>query len=438
MSEHRHRQRPTTAAGASGARWSASTTRPGWRSSPAACTRPGVADRLDRLDRGAHRRRRRAGHPGRGAHRLPRVPRRPGQDAAPARCTPGILADLRKPDHARQLAELGIEPFDLVVVNLYPFARPSRRGASPRRVRRADRHRRPVDGARRRQEPPERRGRHLARRATARCSPPSRPAASTSRQRQAAGGRGVRAHRGVRHRGRVVDGQRRSTPGRRPQRLPGVGRRDVGARRRAALRREPAPARPRSTSTEHAAPGLAQAEQLHGKEMSYNNYVDADAARRAAYDFAEPAVAIIKHANPCGIAVGADIAEAHRKAHACDPVSRVRRRDRGQPAGDRWRWPSRSAEVFTEVVVAPAFETDALEVLTPQEEHPAAALPTAAPDGRRVECRADQRRAAACRSTDAVDARRRRPGDLDARGRRRRRRRDAGRPRVRLAARAAR
>ena len=67
--------------------------------------------------------------------------------------------------------------------------------------------------------------------------------------------------------------------------------------------------------------GLAQAAQLHGKEMSYNNYVDADAARRAAYDFDEPAVAIIKHANPCGIAVGADVAEAHRKAHECDPVS---------------------------------------------------------------------------------------------------------------------
>ena len=88
--------------------------------------------------------------------------------------------------------------------------------------------------------------------------------------------------------------------------------------------------------------GWPRAEQLHGKEMSYNNYVDADAARRAAYDFDEPAVAIIKHANPCGIAVGADVAEAHRKAHACDPVVGVRRRDRGQPAGDRWRWPSRS------------------------------------------------------------------------------------------------
>ena len=71
--------------------------------------------------------------------------------------------------------------------------------------------------------------------------------------------------------------------------------------------------------------GLAQARQVHGKEMSYNNYVDADAARRAAYDFDEPAVAIIKHANPCGIAVargaGDPIASAHARAHACDPVS---------------------------------------------------------------------------------------------------------------------
>ncbi|MEY4639936.1 MAG: hypothetical protein RLY13_934, partial [Actinomycetota bacterium] len=72
--------------------------------------------------------------------------------------------------------------------------------------------------------------------------------------------------------------------------------------------------------------GIAQARQFGGKEMSYNNYVDADAALRAAYDFNEPAVAIIKHANPCGIAVGdansADvIADAHAKAHMCDPVS---------------------------------------------------------------------------------------------------------------------
>ena len=107
----------------------------------------------------------------------------------------------------------------------------------------------------------------------------------------------------------------------RGQRLPGLGRRDLGQGGGAALRREPAPARRALHRRLRARAGLAQAEQLHGKEMSYNNYVDADAARRAAYDFDEPAVAIIKHANPCGIAVGADVAEAHRKAHACDPVS---------------------------------------------------------------------------------------------------------------------
>ena len=71
-------------------------------------------------------------------------------------------------------------------------------------------------------------------------------------------------------------------------------------------------------------PGIAQATQLHGKEMSYNNYVDSDAALRAAYDHEAPAVAIVKHANPCGIAVaaeGEDVAVAHAKAHDCDPVS---------------------------------------------------------------------------------------------------------------------
>ena len=120
--------------------------------------------------------------------------------------------------------------------------------------------------------------------------------------------------------------------------------------------------------------GLAQAEQLHGKEMSYNNYVDADAARRAAYDFDEPAVAIIKHANPCGIAVGADVAEAHRKAHACDPVSAFG----GVIATNRAglvAMAEQVAEVFTEVVVAPAYDEGAVEVLTAEEEHPAAGAP---------------------------------------------------------------
>ncbi len=112
-----------------------------------------------------------------------------------------------------------------------------------------------------------------------------------------------------------------------------------------------------------AQPGIAQADQLHGKEMSFNNYVDADAAYRAAYDFAEPCVAVIKHANPCGIAIGSDIAEAHRKAHACDPVSAFGgviacNRPVSRELAEQIR------DIFTEVVLAPAYDPDALELLT--------------------------------------------------------------------------
>ncbi len=109
--------------------------------------------------------------------------------------------------------------------------------------------------------------------------------------------------------------------------------------------------------------GIANAEQLSGKEMSFNNYTDGDAAWRAAYDFAEPCVAIIKHANPCGIAIGADIAEAHRKAHACDPVSAFG----GVIATNRPvtnELCDQIAKVLTEVIIAPSYEPDALERLT--------------------------------------------------------------------------
>src|SRR3712207_2418974 len=94
--------------------------------------------------------------------------------------------------------------------------------------------------------------------------------------------------------------------------------------------------------------------------MSYNNYVDADAARRAAYDHADPCVAIIKHANPCGIALGADVAEAHRKAHACDPAAAFG----GVIAVNRpvsVDMAKQVSEIFTEVVVAPAYDDGAVE-----------------------------------------------------------------------------
>ncbi len=124
--------------------------------------------------------------------------------------------------------------------------------------------------------------------------------------------------------------------------------------------------------------GIATARQLHGKAMSYNNYVDADAARRAAYDFAEPCVAIIKHSNPCGIAIGADLADAHRKAHACDPVSAFG----GVIATNGLVTPEMArqvAEIFTEVVIAPAFERRSAGHPGPGQERPPADLPAAVP-----------------------------------------------------------
>ncbi len=108
---------------------------------------------------------------------------------------------------------------------------------------------------------------------------------------------------------------------------------------------------------------IAGAKQLHGKQMSYNNYVDADAARRAAFDFSEPAVAIIKHSNPCGIAVGKDVADAHRKAHETDPVSAFG----GVIAANRKvtaEMARQVAEIFTEVIVAPEFDAEAVEILS--------------------------------------------------------------------------
>jgi phosphoribosylaminoimidazolecarboxamide formyltransferase/IMP cyclohydrolase len=96
--------------------------------------------------------------------------------------------------------------------------------------------------------------------------------------------------------------------------------------------------------------------------MSFNNYTDADAAWRAALDHSDPAVAIIKHANPCGIATGANISAAYLKAHECDPVSAFG----GVVAANRkvdLAMAEPLSKIFTEVVIAPAFDADALEVL---------------------------------------------------------------------------
>jgi phosphoribosylaminoimidazolecarboxamide formyltransferase / IMP cyclohydrolase len=109
--------------------------------------------------------------------------------------------------------------------------------------------------------------------------------------------------------------------------------------------------------------GVVKAQQLHGKEMSFNNYTDADAAWRAVRDHRDPAVAIMKHANPCGIAVCAlGVAVAYQHAHQCDPVSAFG----GVVAANRKvdiAMAEPLSKVFTEVVIAPDYDQDALELL---------------------------------------------------------------------------
>ena len=108
--------------------------------------------------------------------------------------------------------------------------------------------------------------------------------------------------------------------------------------------------------------GIVNAVQSHGKEMSFNNYTDADAAWRAALDHDAPCVAIIKHANPCGIATGTDIAAAYLAAHACDPTSAFG----GVIAANRKVTAAMAeplSQIFTEVIIAPEYEPAALEIL---------------------------------------------------------------------------
>jgi phosphoribosylaminoimidazolecarboxamide formyltransferase/IMP cyclohydrolase len=134
-------------------------------------------------------------------------------------------------------------------------------------------------------------------------------------------------------------------------------------RRSAGLRYGENPHQKAALYTTYGGRGLAQAEQLGGKEMSYNNYIDADAAWRTAHDFDRPTVAIIKHQNPCGIAVADDVAEAHRKAHACDPVSAFG----GVIAVNATvtvELAKQVAEIFTEVIVAPSYEDGAVDLLS--------------------------------------------------------------------------
>jgi phosphoribosylaminoimidazolecarboxamide formyltransferase/IMP cyclohydrolase len=286
----------------------------------------------------------------------------------------GLLADLRLDSHREQLAELGIAPFDLMVGNLYPFSATVASGASPDEcVEQID-----IGGP-------------SMVRAAAKNHPSVAvvvdPAAYpdvvaaiaaggfTLAQRQSLAAQAF-AHTAsydvsvASWLGNVLAPSDDGTG------FPAW----TGAtwERQAVLRYGENPHQ-QAALYRHWRGGLAAAEQLHGPQLSYNNYTDTDAARRAAYDVSDPCVAIIKHANPCGIAVGADIAEAHRLAHECDPLSAYG----GVIATNRTvtkALADQLAGVLTEVICAPDFDEDALEVFRakaklrvlrcPPDEHP--------------------------------------------------------------------
>ncbi|WP_445401624.1 bifunctional phosphoribosylaminoimidazolecarboxamide formyltransferase/IMP cyclohydrolase [Streptomyces sp. LE64] len=269
----------------------------------------------------------------------------------------GILADLRLDAHRAQLAELGVEPFQLVVVNLYPFRETVASGASadecveqidiggPSMVRAAAKNHPSVAVV----TSPARYGDVLA-------AVRGGGFDLTARKRLAAEAFQHTAAYDVAVASWFASEYAPVDDSAFPDFL------GATFERRSSLRYGENPHQPAALYVDGSG-GLAEAEQLHGKEMSYNNYTDTDAARRAAYDHDEPCVAIIKHANPCGVAIGPNVAEAHRKAHACDPVSAFG----GVIAVNRpvtEEMAKQVAEVFTEVIVAPDYEDGALEVLT--------------------------------------------------------------------------
>ena len=269
----------------------------------------------------------------------------------------GLLADVRNEEHRAQLEEHNIEPFELVVVNLYPFAQTVASGASVEEcIEQID-----IGGP-------------AMVRASAKNHANVAIVVNPSRYGdvlRAVGGNGFTkqeridlardAFRHVASYDVAVASWLGSTIAADDEGFPawlgGVWERAESLRYGENPHQEAA-----LYITIGGQEGLAQAEQIHGKDMSYNNYVDSDAARRAAYDHSEPAVAIIKHANPCGVATGSTIDQAYERAHATDPVSAFG----GVIATNRpvnKAMAEKVADVFTEVIVAPGFDKDALEIL---------------------------------------------------------------------------
>ena len=282
----------------------------------------------------------------------------------------GILADTRKADHLAQLADLGVEPFELVVVNLYPFRETVASGAGPDEVIEQ------IDIG----------GPSMVR-AAAKNHPSvaviTDPAAYPA-VLDAAGGGGFTlterkrlAAQAFVHTADYDNAVANWMGNAYTDTSDGTGFPAwTGAtfRRSNVLRYGENPHQPAALYT-HWRPGVASAEQLHGKDMSYNNYIDTDAAVRAAFDHGDqPTVAIIKHANPCGIAVAATVEQAYAAAHACDPVSAY-----GGIIATNVPVTKAMAlaanETFSEVIAAPSFDADALEVLREKKNRRLLQLP---------------------------------------------------------------
>ncbi|MEV0088864.1 bifunctional phosphoribosylaminoimidazolecarboxamide formyltransferase/IMP cyclohydrolase [Saccharopolyspora sp. NPDC050642] len=307
----------------------------------------------------------------------------------------GLLADLRRQEHADQLRDLGIAPFDLLIVNLYPFVQTVASGAAPDEViEQID-----IGG------PAMVRASAKNHANVAVVVDPSRYEWVLEQVRE--GGftladRVELAAAAFRHTASydvAVASWMSKVPTGDDSVFPGW----IGEtwERRSALRYGENPHQPAALYVSGGeATGLAAAAQLHGKEMSYNNYVDADSAWRAAHDHSEPCVAIIKHANPCGIAVADDIAAAHRKAHECDSVSAYG----GVIATNREvsvAMAEQVAEIFTEVIVAPGYADGAVDVLSKKKN--IRILTAQPPKSGRIEMRAISG-GMLVQGSDAIDA----------------------------------
>ncbi|HEV3380166.1 MAG TPA: bifunctional phosphoribosylaminoimidazolecarboxamide formyltransferase/IMP cyclohydrolase [Trebonia sp.] len=296
----------------------------------------------------------------------------------------GLLADLTNPAHEQQLADLGIAPFQLLVSNLYPFEQTVASGAKddevieqidiggPAMVRAASKNHASVAVV---TSPVQYAQTRHALTAGGFTLQERRRLAAAAFAHTAAYDAAVASWFAAAY---APDETARET-----------GWPDVtGAvwRRKDVLRYGENPHQRAAIYSSGNDLGIASAELLHGKAMSYNNYVDADAARRAAYDFTAPAVAIIKHSNPCGIAIGADIADAHAKAHACDPVSAFG----GVIAANgviTAAMARQVADVFTEVVIAPEFDPEAFEILSAKKNIRLLRCPAPVRDAGSVEMR---------------------------------------------------